>query len=340
MTASVGIIANSASGKDIRRLVAFGSVFDNNEKINIIQRVLRALNSLGIQQVYAMPDIFSLVAQADEKAGIGIEIQWLDMNVTNTAQDSTRAATLMAEAGVRCIITLGGDGTNRAVAKGCGYVPLVPISTGTNNVFPEMIEGTLAGLAAGAVALRVQNVWQSAVRLARRLDILRNGELIDFALVDVVVYDERFVASRAIWDVAKIHTVILSQMKPGTIGASAIAGYLPDRPPNNRYGVWLEIGPGERQVLAPLAPGIMATAPIESLHWLAVGEQKPITRIPAVLALDGERELPIKAGEFIQVRLSQNGPHVVNINAALQAAAQARLFVSSNKKGGELKANQ
>jgi len=59
-----------------------------------------------------------------------------------------------------------------------------------------------------------------------------------------------------------------------------------------------------------------------------------------VLALDGERELPIKAGEFIQVRLSQNGPHVVTINAALQAAAQARLFVSSNKKGGELKANQ
>jgi predicted polyphosphate/ATP-dependent NAD kinase len=30
----VGIIANPASGKDIRRLVAYGSVFDNNEKVN------------------------------------------------------------------------------------------------------------------------------------------------------------------------------------------------------------------------------------------------------------------------------------------------------------------
>jgi TPP-dependent pyruvate/acetoin dehydrogenase alpha subunit len=31
----VGIIANPASGKDNRRLVAYGSVFDNNEKVNI-----------------------------------------------------------------------------------------------------------------------------------------------------------------------------------------------------------------------------------------------------------------------------------------------------------------
>lgn len=30
--ATVGIISNPASGKDIRRLVAHGSVFDNNKK--------------------------------------------------------------------------------------------------------------------------------------------------------------------------------------------------------------------------------------------------------------------------------------------------------------------
>jgi hypothetical protein len=33
----VGIIANPASGKDIRRLVALGSSVDNNEKINIVR---------------------------------------------------------------------------------------------------------------------------------------------------------------------------------------------------------------------------------------------------------------------------------------------------------------
>ena len=39
------------------------------------------------------------------------------------------------------IVTLGGDGTNRVVAKGCGNVPITPISTGTNNVFPKVVEG-------------------------------------------------------------------------------------------------------------------------------------------------------------------------------------------------------
>ena len=58
----------------------------------------------------------------------------------------------MVANGVRCLITLGGDGTNRIVAKASGDVPLMPISTGTNNVFPVMIEGTIAGLAAGLAA--------------------------------------------------------------------------------------------------------------------------------------------------------------------------------------------
>ncbi|MFN8456289.1 MAG: NAD(+)/NADH kinase [Anaerolineae bacterium] len=332
MTATVGIIANPASGKDIRRLVAHGSVFDNREKINIIRRALRGLDALGIPHVLAMPDSFGLVAHAQEKAGVALPVELLEMPLTNTAQDSTVAARLMAEAGVGCIITLGGDGTNRVVAKGCGYVPLIPISTGTNNAFPAMIEGTLAGLAAAVVALNVEGVRTSAVRLARRLDILRNGQMIDLALVDIVVYDERFVGSRAIWEVSKMRSVILSQVKPGTIGASAIAGYLPQTPLNGKSGVWVEIGPGP-EVLAPIAPGLIQTVPIQAVEWLAVGEQKMVTHAPAVLALDGEREIPIKAGELIEIRLSQNGPHVVNVERALQVASQAGLFISMNERG-------
>lgn len=332
MAATVGIIANPASGKDIRRLVAHGSVFDNGEKINIIRRALRGLDALGITQVLAMPDTFGLVVHAQEKAGVSLRIDLLDMPLTNTAQDSTTAACLMAAAEVGCIITLGGDGTNRAVAKGCGYVPLVPISTGTNNAFPVMVEGTLAGLAAGVVALNIANMRPEAVRLARRLEILRNGQFIDLALVDVVLYDERFVGSRAIWEADKMRAVILSQARPATIGASAIAGYLPETPLNGQHGVWIEIGPGTRQVLAPIAPGLILPVSIQSIQWLAVGAQKAVTHGPTVLALDGEREIPIKADELIEIRLTQNGPHVVNVEAALQVASRAGLFVSTHER--------
>jgi hypothetical protein len=52
-----------------------------------------------------------------------------------------------------------------------------------------------------------------------------------------------------------------------------------------------------------------------------------------VLALDGEREIPIKGGELIEIRLTQNGPHVVNVEAALQIASRAGLFVSIHERG-------
>ena len=48
---AVGIIANPASGKDIRRLIAHGSVFDNHEKVNIDRRVMLGLEAMGVEQV-------------------------------------------------------------------------------------------------------------------------------------------------------------------------------------------------------------------------------------------------------------------------------------------------
>ena len=326
--AAVGLIANPASGKDIRRLVAHGSVFDNNEKINILQRVLLGLAGLGIERVLAMPDMAGLAGLAGQRAKVALTVEILDMPLKNSPLDSTWAARLMAEAGVGCIVTLGGDGTNRAVAKGCGYVPLLPISTGTNNAFPVMVEGTLAGLAAAVVAQRVPGVREAAIRLARRLDLYRDEQLIDFALVDIVAYAERFVASGAIWDPQKIRTVILAQPRPGTIGASAIGGYLPQAPPNGEVGMWLELGPGGQSVLAPIAPGLVTDVAIKSWRELKVGQGGLITAAPAVLALDGEREIPLKAGQTVEVRLSQNGPHVVDVNAALRAAGQRGIFLN------------
>src|SRR2546425_11249342 len=154
----VGIIANPASGRDIRRLVAHGTVFDNNEKTAIVRRVLLGLEAVGIARVAYMPEHDfgilprALSLQQGQTPALRLEAFPLEMPVLGTSADSTRAAHLLAELGAGCIITLGGDGTNRAVARGCGTIPLVPISTGTNNVFPTFLEGTIAGMAAGLVA--------------------------------------------------------------------------------------------------------------------------------------------------------------------------------------------
>ena len=46
----IGIIANPASGKDIRRLVAYGSVFDNAEKTNIVMIALDGEREINAYQ--------------------------------------------------------------------------------------------------------------------------------------------------------------------------------------------------------------------------------------------------------------------------------------------------
>src|SRR5207237_3926226 len=107
------------------------------------------------------------------------------MPVLGSSADSTRAARLLAELDAGCIITLGGDGTNRAVAMGCGTVPLVPISTGTNNVFPTFMEGTIAGMAAGLVAMG--HISASTLRRTPRLAALVNGKGKERALIEEVL---------------------------------------------------------------------------------------------------------------------------------------------------------
>ena len=149
---SIGIIANPASGKDIRRLVAYGSVFDNHEKVNIVRRVLLGLDAVGVKEVLFMPDAFGIGVRAMEDLEVSLKASWLEMEIENSPDDSAKAAQMMHARGVACIVTLGGDGTNRIISKTCSDTPLLPISTGTNNVFPYMVEGTLAGLAAGVAA--------------------------------------------------------------------------------------------------------------------------------------------------------------------------------------------
>ena len=40
MNRTIGVIANPASGKDIRRLVSYATTIDNNEKVNITKITL------------------------------------------------------------------------------------------------------------------------------------------------------------------------------------------------------------------------------------------------------------------------------------------------------------
>ena len=114
---SVGIVANPAAGKDIRRIVAQGRFVPNHEKVNILKRVLAGLDAANVERVIFMPDTGSLGKSALAGMELNLSVEFVNMPVFHEENDSSRAAKAMRESGVGCIVTLGGDGTNRAVAK-------------------------------------------------------------------------------------------------------------------------------------------------------------------------------------------------------------------------------
>ena len=246
----------------------------------------------------------------------------------------------MTELGVQCLITLGGDGTNRAVVKGCASLPMVAISTGTNNVFPTMVEGTLAGLAAGLLArgeLELERVSIASKTLAVYVD----GQYRDLALVDVAISRERFVASRAIWDMNTIYEVFLSRAEPASIGLSSIGARLQPVSLADDGGLYYSLkhlndagpesigsnsSPESGAVMAPIAPGVIHSVPINSWRLLTVGERVAVARRHCTVALDGERSFSVSLDESLEIAVQRDGPPVVQVEAALHEAASRGLF--------------
>jgi predicted polyphosphate/ATP-dependent NAD kinase len=326
----VGIIANPASGTDIRRLVAYGSVFNNQEKVRIVRRILLGLRSAGVRQVFYMPDYYGIVPRALDALTIDVEVSPLVFDTKADQRDSTRAAEMLAEKGVGCIITLGGDGTNRVVAKGASHVPILPVSTGTNNVFPYMIEGTIAGLAAGLIATgkvpRKDGTFTST-----QFEVVVEGEFADVAIVDAVVCDDIFIGSRAVWKMEKIKQVFLNRCSPVNIGFSSIGGMLRAIAPDDPFSMVFELGPKGQTVTAPIAPGIVETVSVENARLMSSGDEVALVCTPCVVALDGEREVEIKKGQRAAIRLAAEGPMVVDINRTMTWAMQHKILAPENE---------
>jgi len=328
----VGIIANPASGKDIRRLVAYASLVDNREKTNLVRRIILGISSTGVDEILIMPDYHGLGEKA--LSGIGPEsvsakVTILDMAVSGTQEDSTNAMRLMKELGVGCVVTVGGDGTNRAVAKGDRTIPLVPVSTGTNNVFPVMVEATTAGIAAGIVAKHAVDL-DKVVTTHKRLITLESGTERDMALIDVVVLEQPFVGARAVWKLSEVKQVICTRAQPDSLGLSSIGGSICPVGPEDDYGVSLKLGEGGIRARAAVLPGVIQEIDIQEVRLIKLGEEVEVTFKPSLMALDGERELKVGAKDKVKVRLERDGPCVVDINKAIKGAATKGFFVSQN----------
>ncbi len=332
---TVGIIANPVSARDIRRIVAYAGNLQITERANIVLRLLAGLGAVGIERVLLMPDnagIRTHVMRGVERSynlgeGCFPEVEYLDMEVTSLTQDSITAAGMMRKASVAALIVLGGDGTHRAVVSACKTIPIVGVSSGTNNAFPKFQEPTTVGLATGLVVTNKQ-LSEVGLRKNKLLEVDTGGRR-EIALVDVAIVAEHYVGARALWNVQNFKELFVSFAEPEVIGISVVAGLLDPVSREVKEGRRVVFDDANRPVLqlrAPIAPGVIETIGVKSCDKLLPDKPIEVSALHGSIAFDGERELSFSNKDRPTVTLRMDAFQTIDVTACMKYIAQNRLL--------------
>ena len=352
---SVGLIVNSAASRDVRRLTSLARTVDVHERVNAVARILRGLSAASVDEILYMPEAAHVVERAlDElKAATPgpsavdhppVRAVTLPGGEATDARGTAATAAAMARAGVACVVTIGGDGTNRAVVSGWPDAVLLPLPGGTNNAFAVPVDPTAAGIAAGLFAADPATFAHRA-HPRPRIEVRVDGRDAAIALIDVALVREGWVGAHAIWDPAVLEEAVVARSDPSLTGLAGLGGMVAPLDPDPPRALHLRFGPGGSPILAPLGPGHLAA--IGVLDWSIVGLDEPVelrgtgaaatrngrtTGSPATIAFDGEREIVVWPGQRVEVRLSRRGPRVLDAAGLLRESA-ARGLVATPRGG-------
>ena len=323
--AAVGIIANPASGRDVRRRLSNAAPSTIHEKVTIVRRVAIGAVEAGANRIVVLPDPHGICRRAFSTIELGVEVVEVETPRTYDERDSIVAAQAMRDEGVSAVVVLGGDGTNRAVALGWPDVPVVPLSTGTNNAFPVHVEPTIGGAAAGLVASGAIAL-DDVARPAKVVRVEVDGERDDLALIDALLTDEHHAGSKMLFEPATMRLAVLARAEPAAVGISSLAGLLRPCGAGEDNGVVARFSTsGPTFVSAPVAPGLYQRIGISACESVTLGEVVESAG-PAVLALDGERQRLVNGD--VRLRVERDGPRVIDVGDALAAAARAGAYTS------------
>lgn len=303
----VGLVANPAASKDIRRLTSLARVIDVEEKANMVARLLVGIGSEEGVKVLALDDPSGLVRRAVTLAGQeGAPVEYLPLRAQGAEADSRNAAGRLAELGAAALVTVGGDGTVRAVAEGWPRAPLVPLAAGTNNAFALTEEPSVVGVATALAVTRGSDAF--APTTAVEVETVSGRAL---AVIDAVAVRDRWVGSGAIWDPGQLVEGLVTSSRRTAVGITSVSAALgPLEPGHARH---LHFG-GGRSVRAVFGPGLILDVAVSDYVDLPKGAEIPVPTEAGMIALDGERRLPAVRGI---VRVAE-GPHILDLERAFK----------------------
>lgn len=325
---TLGIIVNPLSGRDSRRLTARADTVSHESKRNQIARIAVAAAAGGCTRILVPWEPRRLAIAAVEHLRIGIAVEEIHTPIHHSARDTSAAVAAMRERSCDVLVVLGGDGTSRAVTKTWPDAVLMPLSTGTNNVFPLWIEPTVAGLAAGLVAAGRLSAAEVAPR-AKLVELAIADEAPDLALIDALLLRGDRIGNLGPFEPRHLETLVLTRAEPDAVGMSPLGGLLCPSGFGDDFGVRVDFchhDQGGRLLRAPVSPGLFRSAHIGAARRLALDEPTTVEG-PGVLAFDGDRERELAPGQQATLAVTRNGPRVIDPKLALRLAAERGLLL-------------
>ena len=314
----IGICVNPMSGRDVRRLAARATNMTHEAKRDIVARIAAGADSVGVSDIYVMKEPFRIASLALEHMQLGARVHVLESPIKNDSRDTVEAVRLFWQAGCETILSLGGDGTNRAIVKSTSDIDLIPLSTGTNNVYPLTVEPTIAGIVAGLNA--TGRLTEPSLKSRSKVIHLESRGHRDIALIDLVKLKNDQLGSLLPFKSENIEQLLLTRAEPGSIGMSPVGGFVDPLYEGDDAGLLLKLGNQGQRVRAPLSPGLFGEVRVSSSLRVALDSVIEFDG-PGILAMDGDREIELLAGENAMALIRRDGPFVLKVDEAMRWAA-------------------
>ena len=311
------------AGRDVRRLAARASTMTFEAKRDAVARIAAGADAAGVTDIFVVDEPFRVASVALQWMPLQARVHILKTPLGHSAADTEAAVKAFVDHDATTIVSLGGDGTNRAIARAARDIDLVPLSTGTNNVFPTLIEPTVAGVAAGLAARGA--LGDELKPRCKLLHVCFADGMRDVAVIDAVLLADDFLGNMRPFDADKMRRVLLTRAEPNAIGTSPVGGYLDVVEAADDHGLLVHIGTPGRQIVPPLSPGLFQRVSVADVERIRFDTSVPFHG-EGVLALDGDRVYRLTQSGSAQVVIRRDGPRIVDVPAALRYAAERGLL--------------